>query len=234
MGRRRKWDKDQFIQAVKESDSIAGVLRGIGLEDKNAGSNYLTVKRYVEEWNLDTAHWTGQAHNKGKTWNREKTYTTEEILVENSPYCVSATSNLKKRLIKEGVLKNICSECGQKPFWKKKALILVLDHISGIKKDNRIENLRILCPNCNSQQPTFAGRNQKMWEKKKYFCKNCDKQLYSKGKTGLCVGCAQRKRYGNIERPNIEQLRKDVRELGYLGTGRKYGVSDTAIRSWIK
>jgi 5-methylcytosine-specific restriction endonuclease McrA len=49
--------------------------------------------------------------------------------------------------------------CGQQPMWNGKQLVLILDHINGINNDNRLENLRLLCPNCNSQTPTFAGRN---------------------------------------------------------------------------
>ena len=63
--------------------------------------------------------------------------------------------------MKSGILKNKCSICGLDGKWNDKKLIMVLDHINGINNDNRKENLRMLCPNCNSQQPTFAGRNKR-------------------------------------------------------------------------
>jgi hypothetical protein len=66
---------------------------------------------------------------------------------------------LKKRLIRAGLLVNCCSVCGLRPEWQGQLLVMILDHINGDRSDNRIENLRLLCPNCNSQQPTFAGKN---------------------------------------------------------------------------
>jgi hypothetical protein len=68
---------------------------------------------------------------------------------------------LKKTLIKKGLLKNECYICGQAPEWNGKELVMVIDHINGIHNDNRLENLRLLCPNCNSQTDTFSGRTKK-------------------------------------------------------------------------
>lgn len=82
----------------------------------------------------------------------------ELVTVENGTY---ARGNLKKRLIESGLLRNECIECGVGPFWNSKPLTLSLDHINGVNNDNRLENLRLLCPNCHSQTATFAGRNVK-------------------------------------------------------------------------
>ena len=67
----------------------------------------------------------------------------------------------KSCLIKSGLLENKCANCNQLPKWDNKPLVLVLDHINGINNDNRLENLRLLCPNCNSQTETFSGKNRK-------------------------------------------------------------------------
>lgn len=72
-----------------------------------------------------------------------------------------STSNLKNRLIKEGFLKNKCDICGLEGVWQGQSIVMVLDHINGINNDNRKENLRLLCPNCNSQQPTFCRKQAK-------------------------------------------------------------------------
>lgn len=82
----------------------------------------------------------------------------ERILVTGSSY---SRYSLKRRLIAEGLLVEACSICSMPPEWQGRPLVLVLDHINGVNDDNRIENLRLLCPNCNSQTDTFAGRNIK-------------------------------------------------------------------------
>lgn len=74
---------------------------------------------------------------------------------------VASTSYLKRRLIREGVLKNECSECELAPMWNGRRLVLQLDHRNGDSEDNRRENLRLLCPNCHSQTDTYAGKNKR-------------------------------------------------------------------------
>lgn len=80
----------------------------------------------------------------------------DEVLVENSTY---QRVHLKRRLLEQGLLENTCALCPQGPEWNGKPLVLALDHENGISNDNRLSNLRLLCPNCHSQTETFAGRN---------------------------------------------------------------------------
>ena len=77
----------------------------------------------------------------------------EFLFTKNSNY---NRDNLKRRIIAEELISYICAICHAEPYWKNKQLVLVLDHINGINNDNRLENLRFLCPNCNSQTETFA------------------------------------------------------------------------------
>lgn len=89
-------------------------------------------------------------------------------------------SAFKRVLLRHEVLPQVCAICGCPPEWCGKPLTLVLDHENGIKNDNRVENVRLVCPNCNSQLPTFSGRNTRSTKQpKKWFC-SCGSQI-SKG-----------------------------------------------------
>lgn len=79
-----------------------------------------------------------------------------------------AQKSFKRRLIQEGVLPNICANCNQPPVWNGQHLVLILDHINGNNKDNSLENLRLLCPNCNSQTKTFCVPKTKKCPGSKY------------------------------------------------------------------
>jgi len=144
------------------------------------------------------------------------------------------------------MLKNICEFCGIGPSWNDKSLTLQLDHINGVNTDNRLENLRILCPNCHSQTDTWCGKTKftkpKSTPPKQYAklffqntCVDCVCDI-SKNRT-RCNKCASKingLKQRRVIRPSMNQLLKEIEELGFSGTGRKYGVSDNAIRKWIK
>jgi hypothetical protein len=144
-----------MIDAVESSASIRQVLIALGLN--STGANYRSVHNAVERLQLDTSHWTGQGHLRGKSHNYSTRIPLSEICVPNSTY--GSTSSLKRRLLKEGVIEEKCALCAL-THWRGEKLSLVLDHINGDNRDHRLENLRLLCPNCNSLQPTFAGRNK--------------------------------------------------------------------------
>ena len=149
------FEKEKLEEVVKSSFSFAQVLKKIGLTP--IGGNYRILQRKIKQFNLDISHFTGQGHLKGKSHNWSKTQPLKDILVENSTY---QTCKLKKRLIKENLITNKCSECGLQDTWNGKKIVLQLDHINGNNSDNRLENLRILCPNCHSQTDTYAGKNK--------------------------------------------------------------------------
>jgi hypothetical protein len=153
--RRRNTD-EQIVAAVRCCFSIAQVLRLLGLSP--TGANYKAIHAHVQRLRLDASDFTGQGHLKGKHHSWTPSRPLAETLVENSTYVT--TSFLKGRLLRAQLLVNHCSECGMQPSWQGKPLVLILDHRNGIRSDNRLENLRLLCPNCNSQQPTFAGKNK--------------------------------------------------------------------------
>src|SRR5581483_1306425 len=153
---RRRYSDLEIVEAVRSSSSIAKVLKILRLSP--TGCNYKSMHGHFARLGLDTSHFTGQAHLRGRHHSWTPRRPLAEVLIENSTYQTS--SHLKARLLREGVLLNRCSECGLEPVWQGQPLVLVLDHRIGNRSDNRRENLRLLCPNCNSQQGTFSGKNK--------------------------------------------------------------------------
>ena len=228
MLRKRRYTDQQLIDAVKNSFSYRQVFKKIGLAEN---SGYDSIKKKINSLKLDTSHFTGQAYLKGRTHNWTKKKPLKELMVRNSTY---DRGNLKKRLLKENILENKCAICGLLPEWENKKLVMVLDHINGINNDHRLENLRLLCPNCNSQQDTFCGKNVKKKLEKKIYCIECGTEITKQSCSQLCVKCFAKNHRKVKNRPSKERLLKEVKEINYCAVGRKYGVTDNCIRKWLK
>jgi hypothetical protein len=154
--RERRYNDEDLKEAIATSFSLAEVLRKLKVRD--AGGNYASIKRRIEELNLDTSHFTGSAWLRGRENPFVRQRTLEEILVENSTYV--STNNLRKRLITEGIFEHRCVSCGL-DTWLDNKIPLEIDHINGDRRDNRLENLRLLCPNCHALTSTYRGKNKK-------------------------------------------------------------------------
>lgn len=159
-----------FIALINRHTSFANIIRELQL--RQTGGNYKTLQGRIQEESVNIDH---ILHNKNKFTQvaiGKNTIPLEQILIENSTY--TSGNDLKKRLLAAKLLINQCAECDQVPFWNNKPLILQLDHINGIHNDNRITNLRLLCPNCHTQTETFSGKHNKRKERK---CIGCGKQI---------------------------------------------------------
>lgn len=150
----RKWTDKNLLEAVKASTSLRQVLQKINLVE--AGGNYEQIKKAIKNLGMDTSHFNGQGWRKGKIIPTEPLIPLKRILVRESTF---QSFKLKRRLFKEGLKLPQCELCGWAETSLDGRLPLELDHINGNRHDNRLENLRILCPNCHSLQPTHRGKN---------------------------------------------------------------------------
>lgn len=224
-----KHDEQKMRDAINQSFCYADVMRNLGIQPK--AGNYETVKRYIRKYSIDISHFKSPTELIKTRWEngyQVKEKNLDEYLIKDVRY--NNNKRVKQLLFRDGRKKRECEMCGTGEEWNGKKLSLILDHIDGNNTNYLIENLRIICPNCDSTLDTFCYRNVKNREETKKKC-NCGKNIDKKAKR--CVECYNKERESNII-PNLSHLKSDVEELGYCGTGRKYGVSDNTIRKWIK
>jgi Zn finger protein HypA/HybF involved in hydrogenase expression len=222
-----KIPKEELIEIVKQSSTITQVLNKYGLDNK--GGNHHTLKKRLIEDNIDYSHITsGCNHNKGKTFAFKPFLSNEEIFVENSSF---NRTHLKARIIRQKLLEYKCVDCGLSGMWNNKPISLHIDHINGISDDNRLNNLRFLCPNCHSQTHTYAGKSISKSKVVKNTCIDCGNEVGSL--TIRCEKCESIHKRKVPDRPSLEILLKQTEELGYKGTGRLYGVTDNTVRKWL-
>ncbi|HZA76436.1 MAG TPA: hypothetical protein VE623_08605 [Acidimicrobiales bacterium] len=156
--RKRTWTDDDLRAAVARCTSYSGVMRALGYEPSGGMHRWITA--YVRQLGVDTSHFRGHASNEGRRFadGERRRMTLEEILVRDSTYTDNAA--LRRRLIKAGLKDGRC-ERRALDSWMGESLPLALDHINGDHTDNRLQNLRILCPNCHALTDTWCSRNRK-------------------------------------------------------------------------
>ena len=218
------------------------MLRRLGY--KSQGGNAATVKKYAALWRISTAHFDPDAvRNEALQRARGARRPIDEILVEGSTF---SRHHLKERLFAEGLKQRECETCGQGEIWRGRRMALILDHINGIPDDHRLENLRILCPNCAATLDTHCSRKNRLarlprecrycgdvfvpkYDRHRYCSRACGQKWDRSRLRGV-----PRPSRRLVERPPLHVLLAEVARDGYLATGRKYGVSDNAIRKWVR
>ena len=156
----QKYTKEWLTELCKDSYSYAEVLRKAG---RKGGGAQATVKKKIKEFNIDISHFTGQAWNKNKTSKTDsriksqEKYTLEEVFIANSPVTQKV---LRGYIERHNVIQYQCQNCGCNGQWQNGIISLEVDHINGDNKDNRVENLRYLCPNCHALTSTYRGKNK--------------------------------------------------------------------------
>lgn len=244
-----KYSKDLVQDAVSKSKSVTDVMKILGI--RMAGGSHSHLSRTIKKYEIDTSHFLGRAYNKGKKFGYKK---TSEDIFNSSPDYRLKSRELNRALLESGV-EYKCVECGIGSTYNNKSITLQVDHIDGDWKNNIKDNLRFLCPNCHSQTSTYCNKNKicgsgvtvaaSLLESDDVShrsstllsrtCINCSKEISKTAER--CKSCAASKLHEKTcKRPSNERLQLDLLENdnNLCAIGRKYSVSDNAVRKWIK
>lgn len=225
MSKLSNFTNEELSVIAKQSSSFKQFLRKIGYSTAS-GDLYNAVRNELNRRGILTDSIVNKDCRKRR-------------LTESDVFCYPSLADqttLRKYVLRSGLWEYKCAICGNDGVWNGKPLSLTLDHINGDNKDNRKENLRWVCPNCDRQLSTFGGRNQR--KAPKHFCLDCGAEITKYAVR--CQRCANKKssplRAVNCERikwPGETELLQMVRENNFEGCGRILGVSGNAVRKHL-
>ncbi|MFF0625498.1 HNH endonuclease signature motif containing protein [Streptomyces sp. NPDC004296] len=153
-----KWTREALRTAVADSTNMCEVLRHLGLEV--VGGHHTHISRRVRAYGIDTSHFTPVVRTEHMRHNRRRR-TADEILVQATSAQATRTPNARlTRALRERGVAEHCALCGIEPVWRGEPLPPEVDHVDGDWRNNRIENLRFLCPNCHSTTDSYRGRGK--------------------------------------------------------------------------
>jgi predicted small metal-binding protein len=201
-----------------------------------SGNAWKILKKYAELWGISTAHFDPHRGHRGAI--PKAACPIETVLVVDSTY---NRGHLKKRLFDEGLKDRQCELCGQGEEWHGRKMSLILDHMNGVSTDNRLDNLRIVCPNCAATLDTHCGRASRLRRLRECgFCgvefearfaaqQFCSQRCGTRASRGVA-----RPEKRKVDRPPYARLKREVAAMGFSAVGRRYGVSDNAVRKWVR
>ena len=219
-----RYEKEHFTEILSISKTLSDAARRLGLNPSKGNRD--TIKKYIRLYGINISHFEIRYRDGVENFNKKR---LSDILVNNSTF---SRTHLKNRLYEEGLKERKCELCGQGEDWIGRRMSLILDHINGDGFDNRLENLRIVCPNCNATLDTNCSKNKTEYRNKidENKCVDCNVII---GRQSIRCSECDHIRQRKVERPSYEALSREVDELGYAGVGRKYNVSDKAVKKWI-
>lgn len=217
MGLLDQYSEKALRAIVNRNYSYKSCMKDLGYRAMS-GDSLRIFKNKLKEYNIDVSHFKYQHHPK---------LTKEEIFKENSKVSQKAL----RKYFKEEDVPYVCAICGQEPFWNGAPMTLILDHINGYNNDNRKENLRWVCPNCNIQLDTTNGKNINHKIRIKYHCIDCGKEINKDGKR--CKKCADKMKEKDLPLTK-EELKEKIKTTSFTQIGKENNVSDNAVRKWCK
>ena len=152
--RKAKYNINELRKIIAESKSRNEVFTK--LNRNNSSGAYKSLNKIITEYKIDISHFMSVGDNL-KQSHQQKEITNDEMFCENGK---NGRATIKRRILRDNLLKYKCFNCGQGNKWLNKNLVLILDHKNGINNDNRLKNLRFVCPNCNSQLPTHCNKKR--------------------------------------------------------------------------
>ena len=157
----QSYTKEWLEELCKDSFSYAEVLKKAGR--KPAGGSQATLKKKIEEFEIDISHFKGQGWNKGLTKDTDsrimsmEKYSLDEVFIKESPVTQKV---LRGYIERHNIIPYQCQNCGCDGTWQGGKISLEVDHIDGDNHNNEILNLRYLCPNCHALTETYRGKNK--------------------------------------------------------------------------
>ena len=211
---KREYAIDKLIENADKCVNMLDLCHRMGIESVG-GEDYREVRNLAKELGVELVF----SFKQNKPSMKSVKLPNEMVFVKNGH---TSTTNLKKKIIREGLKEYKCEKCGITE-WQGEPISLQIHHINGDHHDNRLENLQFLCPNCHSQTDTYAGKNSSRGStaKSKILTNDDYKKIIEENWAKT--------------HPSVEEFISSFLELGsFVGVGKKYGVSDNALKKWCK
>lgn len=229
---------EKYIDLIKNSSSLCEVCRKAGIVATTG--NYDTLKKIIQEHNLDTSHFKRQ-HKPIQEHHTLREYLSNQFTI--------TSYRLKRLLLREGLKEALCEKC-HRSEWEGEAIPLQLHHKDGNNRNNSFDNLILLCPNCHAQTENYCSRNIRhahpgvcQWcggDVKKEDNQFCSAECYyeyirrNRKKKEVKQEKKQKKESYHSSCPAKDILITDLSCMSMRQIGRKYGVSDKAVCKWLK
>jgi hypothetical protein len=213
-----EFSKDKLISLIEKCSSSREILIQLGFDRRH---NFNALDKKLKSLGIDFRLFI---QKKSKNISR---ISNDKIFCSHSHVC---NSTLKKRIIKDSLLEHKCKKCGLEDSWNNLPIVLQIDHINGIRNDNRLDNLRFLCPNCHSQTTTYCSKNPRI-KLKTIYC-SCGNRKSLSAKT--CMICRNKLYIKSTGKPDKELLEKLIWVKPAKEIGKTYNVSHVTVLDWCK